>query len=256
MEKLASPELLSPDLLGEELMTALAAKYRSLAQIADREFVFRPARDAAEIRSLSRLPVGVHADVLTRVWRSFMGDALVARGLKGVYCAGGDPALLVEGARGYFGFAPNLVPVVEIRQALEKALESAGNLACVPWPEQAGAGQWWPILNEQRFRDLHIVVGWPALPGASQSMPRVAVVGRVPVEPSGDDETLATVHDDRMDAESVLNRCGLAAQVTARARTLALIRFPEFVGANDPRLQAAREAGLDGLRIVGVRPRP
>ncbi len=252
MERFAPP----PEELSDELMSAIAGKWRNLALDQGREFVFRPARDAAEIRGLARLPVGVHPDVLARVWRSLMGDALVARGLKAVYVAGGDPALMIDGARGYFGFAPKLIQTLEVRDALQKAVETAGVLACVPWPEQAGAGQWWPMLNEQRFRDLSIVVGWPALPGAPEAMPRVAVVGRVPVEPSGDDDMLATVHDDRMEAANILKAAGLKGDVVARARSLALIRFPEFVSADDPRLAAAREAGLDGLRIVGVRPRP
>jgi hypothetical protein len=49
---------------------------------------------------------------------------------------------------------------------------------------------------------------------------------------------------------------GLKADVVARARSLALIRISEFVAVDDRRIDLARRAGLDGLRVVGVRPRP
>ncbi len=78
----------------------------------------------------------------------------------------------------------------------------------------------------------------------------------MPIEPSGEDDMLATCHDDRRQAAEVLSDVGIKAEVTARARSLTLIRMHEFVAPDDRRLAAARDAGLDGLRIVGVRPRP
>jgi hypothetical protein len=87
-------------------------------------------------------------------------------------------------------------------------------------------------------------------------MPKMAVVGRIGMESSGDDETLATAHDDHYIAEKRLGDVGLSAEVVARARSLALIRIRDFVSVDDRRVELARKAGLDGLRIVGVRPRP
>jgi hypothetical protein len=219
---------------------------------------YRPAREAAEMRRLCSMaePGGPPPDAIARIWRSMCGDMMVARGLKAVYVAGGDIALSIEAARSYFGFAPHLVPLVGIREALERAVDTQGALACIPWPEHAGAGQWWPMLNENRFRGLSIVAGWPSLPGSSSAMPRMAVIGRVGMESSGDDETLATAHDDYHIAEQRLRDVGFPAEVVARARSLALIRIKEFVSVDDRRVELVRKAGLDGLRIVGVRPRP
>jgi hypothetical protein len=76
------------------------------------------------------------------------------------------------------------------------------------------------------------------------------------MESSGDDDTLATAHDDRYQAERTLSDLDFKAEVVARARSLALIRIKEFVSVDDRRIELARKAGLDGLRIVGVRPRP
>jgi hypothetical protein len=67
---------------------------------------------------------------------------------------------------------------------------------------------------------------------------------------------LATAHDDSHSAERLLAEAGIPGEVTARARSLTLIRLNEFVAPDDRRLEFARKAGLDGLRIVGVRPRP
>jgi chorismate mutase len=247
--------------VNDALLSALADRWRELQQapaISPAGIGFRPAREAAEMRRLTRAATaaGLPADVMARVWRSICGDMLTHRGLNAVYVAGGDISHTLEAARGYFGFGPNVTPLVEVRDALERAATTQGVLACVPWPEHAGSGQWWPMLNEGRFRSLSIVAGWPGYPSAPSDPPRVAVLGRVAMEASGEDDTLATAHDDRFAAERCLFDVGLKAEVVARARSQALIRIRDFVAVDDRRIELARKAGLDGLRVVGVRPRP
>jgi hypothetical protein len=242
------------------IVFAMAERWRMLAQDGA-GFQFRPAAEAAELRRLSRLsalsnPAGMPAEAIARVWRALAGEMLVARGLKAVHVAGGDPAQSLQGARGYFGFGANIVQINDIRDALERAEAATGVLACLPWPENAGPGQWWPMLNENRFRALAIVAGWPTLPGDAGAGARMAIVGKLPIEASGEDDMLATAHDDRFACERALAEAGLPGEAVARARSLALIRLKEFVAPDDPRLEIARRAGLDGLRIVGVRPRP
>jgi hypothetical protein len=245
----------------DPFLSALADRWRELQQApaaSPAGIGFRPAREAAEMRRLTRAAAdaGVSPDAIARVWRSLCGDMLVNRGLKTVYVAGGDISHSLEAARGYFGFGPVVTPLVEIRDALERADQMQGVLACVPWPEHAGAGQWWPMLNENRFRNLSIVAGWPSFPSSPSETPRIAVLGRVAMESSGEDDTLATAHDDHYIAERRLADVGLKAEVVARARSLALIRIREFVSVDDRRVDLARKAGLDGLRVIGVRPRP
>lgn len=247
--------------VNDPLLSALADRWRELQAapaVSPAGIGFRPAREASEMRRLTRAATaaGLPADAMARVWRSLCGDMLVNRGLKTVYVAGGDISHSIEAARGYFGFGPPMTPLVEIRDALERASSMPGVLACVPWPEHAGAGQWWPILNENRFHTLSIVAGWPGNPSSPSDTPRIAVVGRVAMEASGDDDTLATAHDDHHIAERRLGDVGLKAEVVARARSLALIRIKDFVAVDDRRIDLARKAGLDGLRVVGVRPRP
>jgi len=239
------------------LLHALNEYWTQLAQenpVTAGAMAFRPAREAAELRRLIRgAGGGLPAEAIARMWRSLCGDALVARGLTAVFVAGGDAAQSLEGARSYFGFAPAITPVIEIREALERAEKTVGVLACLPWPEHAGAGQWWPMLNENRFKELAIVAGSPAVSGVG---PRMAIVGKLTPEASGEDDMLATAHDDTHSAERWLAEAGIPGDVVARARSLILIRFNEFIAPDDRRLEFARKAGLDGLRIVGVRPRP
>ena len=250
-----------PDTKNDAFTSAISEKWRELRDapaVSPAGIGFRPAREAAEMRRMCRAAsaAGAPADAVARIWRSLCGDVAVARGLKAVYVAGGDVTPSVEAARGYFGFAPSIVPLVGIRDALERADSTPGVLACVPWPEHAGAGQWWPILNENKFRNLTIVAGWPSLPSSASETPRMAIVGRMSMESSGEDDTLATAHDDHYTADKRLQDVGLRAEVVARARSLALIRIPEFVAVDDRRIDLARKAGLDGLRVIGVRPRP
>lgn len=242
----------------DAILTAIAERWRVLLQEAAENPggpAFNPAREAAAGRRLVQAGAGAPPDVVARLWRQFCGDMAAARGLK-AYVAGGDIGQTMLGGRGYFGFGAHMVQTVEIRDALEKASETPGIIAVLPWPEHAGAGQWWPMLNEHRFHDLSIVAGWPSLPGSGGDIPRVAIVGRLPIEPSGDDEMLATVHDDAREAERLIKKHVVDCEVTARARSLALVRLKGYVAPDDRRLDAARQAGLDGLRIVGVRPRP
>jgi hypothetical protein len=251
----------SSEASSDAFLAALALKWREMRDApapAGGGIGFRPAREAAEMRRLCRdaAASGAPADAVARMWRSLCGDVAAARGLKAVFVAGGDVSLTLEAGRGYFGFGPDLQPVVGIRDALERTSTTPGTLACIPWPEHAGGGQWWPMLNESRFHDLMIVAGWPALPSSPSGIPQVAIVGRLPIEPSGDDETLATAHDDHWTAEKRLLEVGIKAEVVTRARSLCLIRIPEYIAPDDRRIDLARLAGLDGLRIVGVRPRP
>jgi hypothetical protein len=243
----------------DSFAAAVAARWTCLAQeiaVDTGGFAFFPAREAEELRRLVRGP-GARAprETLARLWRTLCGDMLVARGLKGIHLAGGDAAMLIEGARGYFGFGAPVVVAGSLREAFERVIDTPGVLACTPWPELPGAGQWWPMLNESKYRDLTLAAGWPCLGADGDVTPRVAIVAKGPARSSGADDMLATVHDDSRSAERILSDLGIESVVSARARSLALVRIRGFVGADDPRLDMARRAGLDGLRIIGVLPR-
>jgi hypothetical protein len=238
------------------LLQALGARWMQIAASGG-AFTFRPAFEAHELRRMIRAGAGgMPPDLLTRMWRCLHGDALVASGLKAVYAGGGNAAQSLEGARGYFGFGANVVVTPEVREVLERVGDAADTLGCLPWPENAGPGQWWPMLNEGRFRDLSIMGAWPNLPSNPTATPRVAIVSRGAIESSGEDDMLATGHDDAHQAVRRLAEARIEGEVVARARSLALMRIKGFLDPDDLRLEAARRAGLEGFRIVGVLPRP
>jgi len=217
-------------------------------------YAFQPAADARVMRQVARA-AGPHAAAAVRLWRAVCAEHMRAAGLSQVLLAGGDPVAATEAARSFFGFSTPIVRLPAVRDALERALDSPGHVACLPWPEQAGPGQWWPMLNESRFRDLSILAGWPGFP-AGEGEPACAMVGRGRPSASGNDETLMSAHDDSRLAERALGEAGLGGEVVARARSLALLKIPSFISSDDPRLELARRSGLEGLRIIGVRPCP
>jgi hypothetical protein len=241
---------------GEADIIRVLAELAALAAAAPTgaPFSFHPGDDARVMRDIARAS-GAHAAAGVRIWRALCGEYMRAGGLRQVVIAGGDAVTAVATARGYFGFSVPFVQVADIREALERALDSSDQLACLPWPEQAGAGQWWPMLNESRFRDLSILAGWPGFPAGSGA-PVAAIVGRAARSSSGSDETLLTAHDDLHKAERLMADAGLPAEVAARARSLTLIKVAAYVEEGDLRLETARRSGLEGLRIVGVRPCP
>ena len=61
---------------------------------------------------------------------------------------------------------------------------------------------------------------------------------------------------ERVAAQGFRVEVGIKGEIVGRARSLALIRIPEFIAPDDRRIDLLRKAGLDGLRVIGVRPRP
>lgn len=249
------------DIAAKAIAAAFGRRWRVIQQervSGGKAFAYAPGADMAELRAMAAGAAGdpVLRGALVRLGLAMQGEILVASGLDAVYVAGGQMDKAIEGARGYFGFGVRIKPVTDIREALEASLRSPAALACVPWPEVTGAGQWWPMLNEQRFRPLMIAGGWPSMDADDDVMPRMAIVGQATLGPSGNDEMIATVHDDRVVAEKYLRDAGLETEVTMRARSLALLRIKGFVPQEDPRIATAIQAGLDGLRIIGALPRP
>lgn len=226
-------------------------------QVDDNEISADLASDAALVRRLiEEAPEDVSIDAVARFCRAFIGECVVYQGVKAVRYAGGNETRLVNAARGFFGYAANLTPAADPREALEAVAEESGVVACLPWPELAGGGQWWPMMNESRFAGLKILSGWPNLPGEDAPPLETAIVARKDLSPSGADDMYAIAHDDIHDASRIMRMVGLEGDVVSRVRSLALIKLTGYVTEDDSRLDEARQAGLDGLQIIGVLPHP
>lgn len=222
----------------------------------DGEITANLAGDAAILRRLiEAAPEDVPVDAIARFCRAFIGECVVFQGVKQVAYTSSEEFRMVSAARGYFGYAVDLVPAVDWREALEMVTETRGMVACLPWPETPGSGQWWPALIENRFRELRILAGWPNLPGESGGQLEAALVAPQTLSPSGADDTYAIGHDDMHEAERLLVQAGLVGEVVARVRSLALIRLNGFVEEDDKRLALTQAGGLDGFRVIGALPR-
>ena len=222
----------------------------------DKQITANLAADAANIRRfIDAAPGDIPPDAVARFCRAFIGECVTYQGVRSVAFAQGDEQRLVNAARGYFGYGVSLQSAADWRVALEMAIEEDGLVACLPWPELPGAGQWWPALIENRFQDLRILAGWPNLPGEEIAL-EAALIARRKLEPSGADDTLLICHDDMHDAERLMRNHEMFGEVTARVRSLALIRYSGFLADDDVRLAELRNAGLDGLRVVGILSHP
>ena len=246
----------------EALISAFTKRFRALRALQeirgkeDSEISADLALDAASVRRIvAATPDDVPRDSIARVLRTVIGECVVFQGVKTVCFTAADHERMVSAARGMFGYSVNLVPAADWREALEMASEKTGVIACLPWPETPGSGQWWPALIEDRFDALRILAGWPNLPGERRTILDTAVVAKQALTPSGSDDTFAIGHDDLHEANRILREASLEGEPVARVRTLALIRLQGFVHEDDSRLAEARKGGLEGLRVVGALPR-
>ncbi len=221
----------------------------------DGEITANLAGDAAILRRLiAAAPDDIPIDSIARFCRAFIGECVVFQGVKQVAYTASEEMRMVSAARGYFGYAVELVPATDWREALEMVVETRGMVACLPWPETPGSGQWWPALIENRFDNLRILAGWPNLPGESRGQLEAALVAPQALAPSGADDTFAIGHDDIFEAPRILKEAGFEGEVVARVRSLALIRLSGFVTEDDKRLALTRAGGIDGFRVIGALP--
>lgn len=210
----------------------------------------RPARETALLRRLTAAAAGrIEPHVIMEVWRALMSANLQRQGVVRVaIAADGDTLALWDLARAQFGAGAPIEVASDVRAALARTQQDQATLALAPWPCALGRGAWWTALAEQPFQDLVIAA---ALPGGSAT-PAAALVGRLPLEPAGEDRTLVLALDGDHEAGRRLAESGLVVEQVERVGALALATLRGFHGEDDPRIARARALGLDGLRVVGA----
>ena len=188
---------------------------------------------------------------MIEIWRALIADNLRRQTSVEVFVGGAlDPVRLFDMARRHFGAGARITRAEDARGTLTRMLETPAAAAVLPFPSRSGAGGWWPILAESRFRDAAIVAGLP-LRGDGEPEGAVVTIG-APLEKAGQDHSLVLAFDPHHKLVRALNEAHLKGTEVARVNATVLIRFDEFVGTDDPRLIPMAKAGLDGLRVVGV----
>lgn len=212
----------------------------------------RPAREVAMLRRLSGAASGgVDGALVIEIWRALIADNLRRQKCVEVFTGGAlDQVRLFDLARRHFGAGAKINRCEDSRVTLTRMTDTPAGAAVMPFPGKAGAGMWWPMLSESRFRDVVIVAALPMRDDGAD--PEAAVITRgAPLEKAGGDTTLAFAQDPHFRLVRALNEGKVAGREIARAGTAVLVQLDGYVAPDDARLVAMSRAGLEALRIVG-----
>lgn len=251
------------DALDHALLDMLTARGGFATQLAAAKgpgaaLPMRPAREVAMLRALvAKAGPNLDAETILEVWRALIAANIRRQGAVEILvpvAAGAtpDPIRVFDLVRRHFGAGAKITRGEDVRGALARALEAPNLVIAAPWPGATGAGAWWPILNESKFKSLAIFAALPMR--ADGAEPDLALVAdKAPLEPAGEDVTFAIAYDPHHRSARALAEQGLSGREVSRARgETVLIRLDGFVGAEDPRVSRLALAGLDGFRIVGA----
>ena len=189
-----------------------------------------------------------HDELLLRWTVEFQLD-MFDLGVEQVFVSGTEPLRIFDFARQMFGHNIPMHFDTDARETLSSLIDRPESVGIMGWMAHAGAGQWWPVLNETRYHSLRIVGSWPVI-GADA--PYAAILSRGPLEPTRSGRSLLIAHDDHHRLQRIVQGLEFNVKELARARSLVLFELDTMIEENDPRLKEGRAAGLDGLRVVGA----
>ena len=218
----------------------------------------RPGREAAIIRRLlARHDGGLPAFGIVRIWRELLGTTTAQQHplVVSVCEAGGDPAYLAL-AREHFGALTPMHRHRSAAEAMDEVRVGRATVGVLPMPTEgeAPSNTWWTALLRPGDPQLRVVARLPFWSPRPEGMPPVqglAVSAAAP-DPSGQDRSLLGLEfadADRARFGAALAAAGFrAGPVIVRrgadaSAPCALAEVEGFVGGDDPRLPALREAG-------------
>jgi len=244
------------DAVDDRLLALIAERAALAAEIAAAKgksegSPMRPAREIAMLRRLAAAaPDSLDKGLVLAIWRALIADNLRRQKPIEVFTGGGlDHVRLYDLARKHFGAGVRMTRCEDARGTLTRTVETPAAAAVMPYPGRAGAGMWWPMLSERRFRDAAIVA---VLPMQGEGDPEACVITcGAPLEAAGGDTTLCLAQDPHFRLVRALNESRMQGREVARAATAVLIQLDGYVGAEDPRLMTMAREGLDLLRVVG-----
>jgi len=250
-----------------ELIVERAAIVREVAAVKrDREAgrpALRPAREARVLRRLVEEARGrFPAAVLVRMWREMIGALTRAQApLSLAVYAPADRTATWDLARDHFGALTPARRVESASQAIRAVGDQSAAVAVLPLP--GDDDPWWPALISDRHDRLRV---FARLPFVSPRSPdgeeaHAVAIGRVELEPSGDDASLLAIEGgagvSRGRLRGLLLEAGLTpAWIAVQAADrdgpgIHLIEVESLVMDGDPRLGAVLAGGRgEILRIV------
>lgn len=160
----------------------------------------RPAREAQMLRRLVARHEGAFPLAsLERIWREIIGSFTQLQAPFKVLMTGADEAVLAEYGRHYFSVTTPIAFAADADAVIAAIGEDAGVVGVIVDDEDHAARSgrpWWATLALQPGNPAHAVARYPflKLPGSDAVWQRPALVlSRAPIEPSGEDVTLAAV---------------------------------------------------------------
>jgi chorismate mutase len=220
------------------------ARIEAAKKVAPGRSSYRPAREADMMRRLAArhrgpFPLASAEHIFREIITAFIrlqSPFAVQLGTRSIETR--------DLARFQFGASTPLIAHDDPAAAIAALETRAADLALVPAGDD-GAGPWWEALGHGAEPAL-IVARVPFLLG-TVSLPPAYVVGRVAVEPTGDDRTLLAIIGGADEApEALAARVPNAKPVAARlvgARHHVLATVPGFLGADDPLPEGVRRVG-------------
>lgn len=172
---------------------------------------WRPGREAAVLRRLIARHRGpLPRAALVRIWRELMTAflRLQADFAVAVYAgANGENGACREIARDHFGGLTTIRTNESARQVLRDVGEGRAAIGILPLPQQDDPEPWWPMLLSRDAEIPRIIARLPFVPGAlTRTDAEALVVGRVPLEASGNDRSLIVVELGEQVSRAMLRR--------------------------------------------------
>ncbi len=161
--------------------------------------VWRPSREDSHVRQLAAEAQGTSASLVSTIWAELMSASLAAQGPMRLHVAlEGDALSNWSLVRDRFGAALDVLTYPTTSAALASCHSEDEGVAVLPAPAPPPGGliNWWTALGPGgAMEGLHIVAGLPRT--GLQDWPSAVAVADVVLTPSGADQTLMCVTDNK-----------------------------------------------------------
>lgn len=219
--------------------------------------VWRPSREASQIRNLSAKASDISPELVSRIWAELISASLTLQGPIGLHISLAVDAVSARTlVRDRFGGAIPTATYPTESAALAAAHIDPEGVAVLPAP--GGMNNWWTALGPNgAASDMHILAALPRIGGCE--WPTAVAVSKAELLPSGADQTVIYVEAGDIGAmtsvDDIFTSAGLKAVLRAEVEGRTLYSVTEYLDAADTRFQTL-QAQFKCAKIIGMLPHP
>lgn len=219
--------------------------------------VWRPSREASQIRNLSAKAADISPELVSRIWAELISASLTLQGPIRLHISLAVDALSARTlVRDRFGGAIPISAYPTESAALAAAHIDPEGVAVLPSP--GGMNNWWTALGPNgAASNMHILAALPRIGGSD--WPTAVAVSKAELLPSGADQTVFYVEVGNLGAlttvDTVFAEAGLKAILRAEVDGRTLYSVDEYMDAADSRLEVLRSQ-FSCVKIIGILPQP